>query len=210
MNVNVAPSPPPRCAELPGGRPGVAPHLEAGVPAAPQPPWARPLPPDLPCAPAVPSSGAPRHPCACGSATSWATCSGAVSGTARSFTAPCTSTPSPCTAVCPAGTPCVSVRLVPRPRPHPLGPSPETTSARVSSGPQREERVFGAAQVSLPVSLCVPVSPPLSRSLVPVFAQKAHHVHGALPLPSVTGAAGHPCTSDVSSSQLWVVPACVN
>nr|XP_008507950.1 PREDICTED: bcl10-interacting CARD protein isoform X1 [Equus przewalskii] len=107
-------------------------------------------------------------------------------------------------------TPCVSARLVPRPRPHPLGPSPETTSARVSSGPQREERVFGAAQVSLPVSLCVPVSPPLSRSLVPVFAQKAHHVHGALPLPSVTGAAGHPCTSDVSSSQLWVVPACVN
>ncbi|XP_070351777.1 caspase recruitment domain-containing protein 19 isoform X2 [Equus asinus] len=52
------------------------------------------------------SSGAPRRPCVCGSATSWATCSGAASGTARSFTAPCTSTPSPCTAVCPAGTPC--------------------------------------------------------------------------------------------------------
>ncbi|XP_054943267.1 caspase recruitment domain-containing protein 19 isoform X2 [Physeter macrocephalus] len=53
------------------------------------------------------SSGTPRYLCECVSATSWATCSGAVSGTARSSTGPCTSMPSPCTAACPAGTPCV-------------------------------------------------------------------------------------------------------
>ncbi|XP_057395274.1 uncharacterized protein LOC114235760 isoform X11 [Balaenoptera acutorostrata] len=53
------------------------------------------------------SSGTPRYLCEYVSATSWATCSGAVSGTARSSTGPCTSMPSPCTAACPAGTPCV-------------------------------------------------------------------------------------------------------
>nr|XP_042098928.1 caspase recruitment domain-containing protein 19 isoform X4 [Ovis aries] len=53
------------------------------------------------------SSGTPRCLCECVSATSWATCSGAVSGIARSSTGPCTSTPSPCTAACLAGTPCV-------------------------------------------------------------------------------------------------------
>ncbi|KAM7092144.1 caspase recruitment domain-containing protein 19 isoform 4-T6 [Molossus nigricans] len=50
-------------------------------------------------------SGTPKRPCVCGCATSWATCSGAASGTARSSTALCTSTPSPCTAACPAGGP---------------------------------------------------------------------------------------------------------
>nr|XP_058927258.1 caspase recruitment domain-containing protein 19 isoform X1 [Kogia breviceps] len=53
------------------------------------------------------SSGTPRYLCECVSVTSWATCSGAVSGTARSSTGPCTSMPNPCTAACPAGTPCV-------------------------------------------------------------------------------------------------------
>ncbi|XP_061055335.1 caspase recruitment domain-containing protein 19 isoform X10 [Eubalaena glacialis] len=55
------------------------------------------------------SSGTPRYLCEYVSATSWATCSGAVSGTARSSTGPCTSMPSPCTAACPAGTPCGSI-----------------------------------------------------------------------------------------------------
>ncbi|XP_061055327.1 caspase recruitment domain-containing protein 19 isoform X2 [Eubalaena glacialis] len=57
------------------------------------------------------SSGTPRYLCEYVSATSWATCSGAVSGTARSSTGPCTSMPSPCTAACPAGTPCVRLHL---------------------------------------------------------------------------------------------------
>ncbi|XP_066897246.1 caspase recruitment domain-containing protein 19 isoform X2 [Kogia breviceps] len=57
------------------------------------------------------SSGTPRYLCECVSVTSWATCSGAVSGTARSSTGPCTSMPNPCTAACPAGTPCVRLHL---------------------------------------------------------------------------------------------------
>lgn len=122
------------------------------------------------CASSATSSGIPRYLCECVSATSWATCSGVVSGTARSSTGPCTSMPSPCTAACPAGTPCVSVCPGPQASAFPAQPFTRDCPLTVSCVAPRESRdsVSDNADICLSISLslflCVSVSISLSLS----------------------------------------------
>ncbi|XP_057395267.1 uncharacterized protein LOC130706606 isoform X1 [Balaenoptera acutorostrata] len=103
------------------------------------------------------SSGTPRYLCEYVSATSWATCSGAVSGTARSSTGPCTSMPSPCTAACPAGTPCVSAC-----------PSPQASASSCSALLQRLPSgciLCGPQSISDNIDISVSTSPSLCLSV---------------------------------------------
>lgn len=127
---------------------GAAPGASCPIPQPPRP--------DLLCVPCSPSSGTPKRPCACGSATSWATCSGAASGTARSSTELCTSTPRPCTAACPAGTPYVSVC--------PARASAPPCSARPRARPGHGSPPVAPECRGVCLATQIPVSLPLSLS----------------------------------------------
>nr|XP_042098926.1 caspase recruitment domain-containing protein 19 isoform X2 [Ovis aries] len=129
------------------------------------------------------SSGTPRCLCECVSATSWATCSGAVSGIARSSTGPCTSTPSPCTAACLAGTPCVSA-CPPWPWHLLVQPFARDNPLVVSCVSLREWREYFRQHRYLSPRLPVPVSPChcvcLSTSLCLPFSCAIYFLHESI------------------------------